>query len=126
MAASQYGFTPQKGGARRWMGVWGVQGQMKNLTNIEWLLVFLPERKERDSNKGRIATPKRMNFRKSSEGVIFNPKNNFADFCHYRRYFGHEFRKKLQYDFPKMKGGGVKGRLELFRKFIRFGVARLP
>ena len=27
--------------------------------------------------------------------------------------------KKLQYDFPKMRG--VKGRLELLRKFIRFG-----
>ena len=33
--------------------------------------------------------------------------------------------KKAQYDFPKMRGG-VKGRLELFRKFIRFGRARLP
>ena len=32
------------------------------------------------------------------------------------------FRKKLQHNFPKMTGGrGVKGRLELFRKFIRFG-----
>ena len=71
-----------------------------------------------------------MNFRKSpkggGEGVIFNPKIYITDFCHYRRYFVHEFRKKLQYDFPKMRGGGVKGRLELFRKFIRFGVARLP
>ena len=27
-----------------------------------------------------------------------------------------------QYDFPKMRGG-VKGRLELFRKFIHFGDA---
>ena len=37
------------------------------------------------------------------------------------------FGKKLQYDFPKMGGGGrVKGRLELFRKFIRFGCARHP
>ena len=25
----------------------------------------------------------------------------------------------MQYDFPKMKEGGVKGRLKLFRKFIR-------
>ena len=30
-----------------------------------------------------------------------------------------------QYDFPKMRGG-VKGRLELFRKFISFGDAILP
>ena len=55
------------------------------------------------------------------KGVIFNSKIYIADFCHYRRSFGHEFRKNLQYDFPKMRGGGVKGRLELFRKFIRFG-----
>ena len=34
--------------------------------------------------------------------------------------------KKAQYDFPKMRGGGVKGRLELFQKFIRFGRAALP
>ena len=26
-----------------------------------------------------------------------------------------------QHDFPKVRGGGVKGRLELFRSFIRFG-----
>ena len=59
---------------------------------------------------GCLTTPIRMNFRKSSEGggVIFNPKNYIADFCHYRRYFGHEFRKNLQYDFPKMRGGGSK------------------
>ena len=28
-------------------------------------------------------------------GVIFNPKIYVADFCHYRRYFGHEFQKKI-------------------------------
>ena len=32
--------------------------------------------------------------------------------------------KKAQYDFPKMRG--IKGRLELFQKFIRFGIAALP
>ena len=31
-----------------------------------------------------------------------------------------------QHDFPKMRGGGVKGRLELFRSFIRFGVPIRP
>ena len=35
------------------------------------------------------------------------------------------FRKNLQHKFPKMRGG-VKGRLELFRKFIRFGRGRRP
>ena len=45
----------------------------------------------------------------------------------YRRYFGDEFRKKLQYNFPKMRGrGGVKDCSELFRKFIRFGFVRRP
>ena len=36
--------------------------------------------------------------------------------------------KNLQHNFPKMRGGGggVKGRLELFRKFIRFGLATRP
>ena len=34
--------------------------------------------------------------------------------------------KKAQHDFPKMRGGGIKGRLELFQKFIRFGRAALP
>ena len=29
--------------------------------------------------------------------------------------------ENLQYNFPKTRGGGVKGHLELFRKFIRFG-----
>ena len=33
--------------------------------------------------------------------------------------------KNPQHDFPKMRGG-VKGCLELFRKFIRFGGGSLP
>ena len=36
------------------------------------------------------------------------------------------FGKHLQYDFPKMRGRGFKGRLELFRKFIRFGRGMRP
>ena len=35
------------------------------------------------------------------------------------------FGKNLQHDFPKMRGGGVNGRSELFRKFIRFGRDKL-
>ena len=31
----------------------------------------------------------------SEKGIIFNPKICIADFCHYRRYFSHEFRKKI-------------------------------
>ena len=34
--------------------------------------------------------------------------------------------KELQHDFRKIKGGGVKGRLELFRKLIRFGTVTCP
>ena len=33
--------------------------------------------------------------------------------------------QNLQYNFPKTRGG-VKGRLELFRKNIRFGVFSRP
>ena len=36
------------------------------------------------------------------------------------------FGKKLQYDFPKMRGRGVNGRLGFFRKFTRFGTAARP
>ena len=36
------------------------------------------------------------------------------------------FGTNPQHDFPKMRGGGGKGRLELFRKFIRFGEGMLP
>ena len=65
-----------------------------------------------------------MNFRKSpkggGEGVIFNPKIYITDFCHYRRYFVHEFRKKLQYDFPKMRGGGDQRPFGTFPKINPF------
>ena len=39
-------------------------------------------------------------------GGSFNPKIYIADFCHYRRYFGHEFRKNLH--FLKMWWGGQR------------------
>ena len=68
-----------------------------------------------------------MNFRKSSKGgVISNPKIYVADFCHYKGYFGHEFWKKIRNMIFRKWGGGVNGRLELFRKFIRFWRDRLP
>ena len=41
-------------------------------------------------------------------------------------YFGHEFRNKSATWFSENEGGGVKGRSELFRKFIRFGEGKLP
>ena len=61
-------------------------------------------------SKGCLAHPKRMNFRKSPEGWrgIFNPKLYIADFCHYRRYFGHEFRKQICNMIFRKWGGGSK------------------
>ena len=56
-----------------------------------------------------MAAPNLMNFRKSSKrggGVIFNPKIYIADFCHYRRYFGHEFQEKFAILFSENEGGG--------------------
>ena len=56
-----------------------------------------------------------MNFRKKGGGHS-NPKNFVADFS--------ISRKKAQHSFPKIGWvgvGGVRGRLEVFRKFIEFG-----
>ena len=38
----------------------------------------------------------------------------------------HGLLKTSQHDFPKMRGGQFKGRLELIRKFISFGDRRHP
>ena len=48
-----------------------------------------------------------MSFRKNSkgEGVISNPKIYIADFCHYKRFFGHEFRKKTAIWFSENEAG---------------------
>ena len=42
------------------------------------------------------------------------------------RTFVAYLSRNPQYDFPKMRGGGVKGCLELFQSFIRFGVRTRP
>ena len=44
----------------------------------------------------------------------------------YIGFFSNLFRKKLQHNFPKMRGGGVKGRLEIFQNFISFGSLTRP
>ena len=91
-----------------------------------------------------------MNFRKSAKGggVIFNQKIDVADFGNFKQGFlsmklvltatiwpmppcinaSYPFihYKKMQHDFPKMRGWGVKGRLEFFQKFIWFGSGILP
>ena len=85
-----------------------------------------------------------MNFWKTSEwggGVISDPKIFVAVFSVIflgEKGGGHanpnEFRckfsglrKKAQHSFPKIGwGGGVRGRLEVFRKFSEFGRGSLP
>ena len=45
----------------------------------------------------------------------------------YLHLCNHINYKKMQYNFPKRRGGaGVKGRFEFFRKLIRFGGLTLP
>ena len=66
-------------------------------------------------------------FPKGRGGGHFQSKNLY---CRFLPLFIDDtsvmnFENNLQHNFPKMRGG-VKGRLELFRKSIRFGGARLP
>ena len=79
--------------------------------------------------KGRVRVPKRINFWKSSKGggggVIFNPKIYVADVGPLYRAFLRRLPKKMQCNFPNISRG-VKGRLKLFRKFIRFGILTGP
>ena len=79
--------------------------------------------------KGCLIHPKRMNFRISSEGgggSISIQKFILQVFAIIDDTSVMNFGKILQYDFPKMRGRGFKGRLELFRKFIRLGCVRHP
>ena len=65
-----------------------------------------------------------MNFRKNSKkggGVISNLKNFIANLVLVQR-----FVEKIAIFFSEKGAGGVRGRSEIFRKFIRFGIHRLP
>ena len=62
---------------------------------------------------------------KGGGGVISNPKIYVADFCHYKGVFRSWILEKIR-NMIFRKWGGVNGRLELFRKFIRFGGDKLP
>ena len=53
-------------------------------------------------------------------GVIFNPKIYIADFCHYRRYFGHEFQEKFAIWFSEKWGGGGQRPFGTFPKIHPF------
>ena len=83
-----------------------------------WVLTNLVSVSETNPNKKQI-------LRRAMLVYIFNPKIYVANFCHYRRYFCHEFREKIATWFSGNEGG-VKGRLDLLRQFIRFGRGRLP
>ena len=52
--------------------------------------------------------------------VIFNPNISFADFCHYRWYFGHEFRKKIAIWFSENEGGEGQRSFGTFPKIHPF------
>ena len=63
-----------------------------------------------------------MNYRKYSKGGgSFSIQKSILHILEfYKELFSDAFRKNFQYDFLNMRGG--KGRLEIFRKFIRFGI----
>ena len=67
-----------------------------------------------------------MNFRKNFEiggrGGHFKSKKCCCKFSAGR----HEFQKKSQHFSQKRAGGGVKGRLEVFQKFIDNGTDGRP
>ena len=67
--------------------------------------------------KGRLPLPKRMNFRKSSKrgGGHFQSKNLYCKIWTFKQVYvtmkliqSVARLKKLQYNFPKMRGGGSK------------------
>ena len=119
-------------------------------------VVFIAINFNNNIPKGSLSLRKRMNFRKISErggGVISDPKNFIAIFFALEKaILVMNFRKKLRKGggvisdlknfianlvlvqpvcgkncniFPE-KGGGARGRLEIFRKFIGFRMHRLP
>ena len=59
------------------------------------------------------------------KGRVGLPKIYIADFGPIYRALERAFGEKMQYNFPKIRGG-IKGRLEFFRKFVRFGTATRP
>ena len=81
-----------------------------------------------DLSKGRMASPKVMNFWKSSKRGGSFPIQKFMlqIFAIINAYSVMYSGKKAQHHFPKMREGGIKGRLELLRTFIRFGGAGHP
>ena len=83
----------------------------------EWGGGHFRSEKFRCGFSGNFGAVKTMNFRKKGGGHA-NP-NEFR--C---KFLG--LPKKAQHCFPKIGLGGVRGRLEVFRKFIEFGTGSLP
>ena len=78
--------------------------------------------------KGRVAPPKQINFQKISKrrgGPSSIQKFMLQILGLYIKLFSAFSEEKKLHNFPNMMGG-VKARLEYFRKFIRFGSATRP
>ena len=64
------------------------------------------------------------NFQRGGGGVIFNPKIHVADFGNFSYYLA--LVPPCIYSIISIIKKIIKGRLEFFRKIIRFGAAILP
>ena len=98
------------------------------------------ERRRREARREIFTTPGHVTARRSilgppaegRPGPSSGKKLEKGHFCSEKFHCklsacATRLRKKLQYFFPKKgAGGGVKGRSEIFRKFIHFGIDRLP
>ena len=84
------------------------------------------------AHKGSLCPRIRMNFRKISErggeGHFRSKKFYCNFFCIRNCNFGNEFAEKIAMKFSEKGAGGgrVKGRSEIFQKFIRIRGHRLP
>ena len=66
------------------------------------------------------------NFRKGGGRHFRSKKFHCNFFCIRNGNFGNEFAEKIAMKFSEKGAGGVKGRSEIFRKFIRIRGDRLP
>ena len=75
-----------------------------------------------------MTVPERMNFSTSSKGCWGSFSNQKIILQIFDLYTGFKegFSEKNAIWFSKNEGGGVKGRMEFFQKFIRFGEATRP
>ena len=77
---------------------------------------------------GRDAHTKTNEFLEKFKGGHVETKHlccRFWTFKHKQDFLSMKLIQNLQHDYPKMRGGGVKGRLK-FRKKFPFGAAIRP